>query len=587
MRTTDIFLSIGLLFLITSKATGQDQERSWQPQPYVKIDRVLAQEDGYVQALSNEYNSGPILQKRNWKGELLWETGPYSGSSTAVTTLANLPGKRTIFFWSAWLGCDQLLPQQTIILDSLGQEIDFGFLQPEIRRVLKVTNLPGQSDSLLLAWWNYNAWQIQGNVPLPCTLIQLDLTSANIAKTEFPLIATGIGDAPALVIDPQDQIWVGLPNGGVGQFHPATQEITDTQATSLGLIQDILYPPSASRILIGDEVIARVDGQGNILAQTGLPGFVALHGEVLDDKIMIRAGKKGTKPGVSTFFILDSMLNVEQTLDTLPNGSVIEHVLTHQGKALVFGNEHQNTYVKTWAPDTGFEPLKQDAHLVEVYVGKIALKSGGTDGWFPSCTIQLSDFYLHIQNDGQDTLDRILVNWNQYLPQESFVTFDCKNGLRQLLFDDLHLAPGASEWYVFPEIDLWVIENCKLPYQLNETFCMELSCPDNRIDADHSNDAQCILIDVFLSSNENLDQSTQFRISPNPFRDQITLEDIPLSTHSLIIINQRGQPFFKAKVNPSTKEMSLPPGPSGLYHLVLLNQQNQIIQTHRLIRMSE
>ncbi|MEZ5030313.1 MAG: hypothetical protein R2787_02845 [Saprospiraceae bacterium] len=585
MRIVVCTLIVSLWILAISY--GQETELSWQPFPYFKVDRVLAQEDGYVQALSSEYNSGPILQKRNWQGELLWEAGPYWNSSSAVTSLAKLNGKRTIFFWSGLLGCDLLSPQQTILLDSLGQEVDFGFLQPEIRRVLKVINLPGQSDSLLLAWWNYNAWQIQGNIPLPCTLIQLDLTSANIAKTEFPLTGTGIGDAPALVIDPNDQIWIGLPNGGIGQFHPATQEITDTQATGLGLIQDILFPPSTSRILLGDEVIARVDDQGKVLVQTEIPGFVALHGEVIGDKIMIRAGKKETEPGASTFFILDSLLNVEQTLDTLPNGSVIEYMLAHQDKALVFGNDHLNTFVKTWDPVTGFEPLRQDAHLVEVYVGNIALKSGDTGEWFPTCTIRLSDFYLHIQNDGQDTLERVLVNWNQFLPQESFVTFDCKTGLRQLLFDDLHLAPGASDWYAFPEIDLWVIKNCHLPYQLNETFCMELSCPNNRIDADHSNDAQCIPIDVLLSSIEDLDQATQIKISPNPFRDQFTLKDIPLAAQSLIIIDQMGQTFFQAEVNSSTLQMSLPPGPSGLYHLVLLDQQNLIFATHRLLRIPE
>ncbi len=566
---------------------GQDVEHSWQPRPYFKIDRVLAQEDGYVQAISNESYSGPILQKRNWQGELLWEAGPYSGSSTAVTSLANLPGKRTIFFWSEWSGCDQLFPQQTIILDSLGQDVDFGFLQPEIRRVLKVTNLPGQPDSLLLAWWNDNAWQIQGNIPLPCTLIQLDLTSANIAKTEFPLTTTGIGDAPALVIDPDDQIWIGLPNGGIGQFHPSTKEITDTQATSLGLIQDILFLPSSSRILLGDEVIARVDDQGNVLAQTGIPGFIALHGEIIHDKIIIRAGKKGTEPGVYTQFILDSMLNIEQSLDTLPNGSIIQLVLAHQDKALVFGNEHLNTFVKTWHPVTGYEPIKQDAHLVEVYVGNIALKSEPGGGWFSTCTIQLSDFYLHIQNDGQDTLSQVLVNWNSFLPQDILVSSWCWVGPKQLLLKDMHLAPGASEWFAFPEIDLEVLQNCQLPYHLNETFCMELSCPNDRIDADHSNDAQCIPIDIILSSSDDVIKATDIRISPNPFRDEITLEDIPFSAHSLIVIDQMGQPFFKAEVNPSTKELPLPPGPNGIYHLVLLDHQNQILQTFRLIRVSE
>ena len=104
---------------------------------------------------------------------------------------------------------------------------------------------------------------------------------------------------------------------------------------------------------------------------------------------------------------------------------------------------------------------------------------------------------------------------------------------------------------------------------------------------DHGVNTQTVIFPVFKvldkvdSSVENFPLADQPRVYPNPANDRITISDLPVSTHPLVIdlINQAGQVIFRKQFsgNRSSETIELPGIHKGIY-LIRMNGSKSLVK---------
>lgn len=567
---------------------SQDHEFTWQPIPYSQIGATTAVSGGFIITTSHSSEiTGPLqIRKYNWQGELIWETALNSSTSNwnLASNIFETPTKQIIIFWSG-ISCDQGIPNFYSILDSNGVYINT-ITQLDWTKIDKIVCTTSQTDT------SYVAWTSQG-IKLDNDPILKDINYSIIgfdpligAIMAYPISAKGFGHSPALIQDVDGRVWIGLKDGGIACFNPQTGMVTDSMFTNVGLVYDVIFLPDSSAYLMCDEKIVHLDNQGGQLSEKLFPGSIVTQGFLGIDELSALSMDK--QSGKFSAHSLNLNLQVNSTIDTITNDTYITGVAVHQGQTWVLGQEHLNVFAKSYTMDNPANPLRQDAHILDYTFQELELSILKQWNSLYEYTIRPKELKLLVLNNGTDTLDHFTINWNIKIPPVPLFSF-CNYLMEYHSYTvkEAKLAPGESDWFFIPGVEFIKIDTSQNLELISFNPCLELTCPNNHIDADHSNDTLCLPIELLISSQSEPERAATLTCFPNPFTNQITLENIPEEAQHFSVFDQWGRIVLKSEVNSPNESIILPSGPGGMYAIVAFNKHGQINGSYRLIRMTE
>ncbi|MCF8238299.1 MAG: T9SS type A sorting domain-containing protein [Saprospiraceae bacterium] len=383
----------------------------------------------------------------------------------------------------------------------------------------------------------------------------------------------------ALCRDPWGAIHISAPGGGIGIYDHVLDSITTIQFSDFGAVLDILFPTDSTMILLGYEHLAIVKNNGTILQEEVFPDQQLLSGFLSNGNLVMNILE--ISQNKHRFVLMNPDLSLINSIQAFSDDTRIQTVLKGKNAHLVFGQESQNVFMKSIDFAGQVEPLRQDAAITNMTWTDITTSVVKQVYCRPE--VAFSGLEIEIQNNGLDTLNSVLVNWNEQV-QFSYNTSWCQSFSRQFPLEKLKLPPGATIWVPLPEITFFKDIPCDSSYQFD--ICFELSTPNNRIDANHSNDKFCVPIDVKTTSTADLKSDRHVLVYPDPFSYTLHLDNLPNTTKNVQLLDLFGRVISAQPVSAGTSfSFDLPNGPSGLYLLVISDEDGQIIETKRLLRV--
>jgi hypothetical protein len=204
-------------------------------------------------------------------------------------------------------------------------------------------------------------------------------------------------------------------------------------------------------------------------------------------------------------------------------------------------------------PDAALTAMSQDAPLEVLSVN---------NGWY---VFKGGQFKVQVQNTGSQTLQSVDVQigfeWinNYYRPVE------------RRHFSGLSLAPGESTWLDFG--DFKIVQQSTAPTQ----FCFWTARPNEKPDADHSNDDYCHAVLVAVQEPS----ASQLRISPNPSAEGFWV-NAPNENTTCNLFDSTGRLIQTSKIPTGQDRYFVPTAnlPNGMYIFQLGKFIEKIIVQH-------
>ncbi len=558
------FLNQILLFLYlicwAPFISAQSLEKSWQPFPVSEMGPVEQMKNGYVWTVDSPmHGNGPaIIQRADDSGNILWEKhlSIWPNLIQLLDILAG-PNEEVIISYY-YIDCDVAGGSGLMILDSLGEFIGGYNLGKDNSSIYNMKSVSSTSIFPLIGGY--------GN-----KLVRLDSLSSDLVF--LPLNQKG-----NLILEgPDKKFFLSLDDGGLAVMDPLTEAISDTSLTSFHDIQDIFFSSDTSRFLVTRDSIFHVHSSGTILNKTELNNFQYWDGFINQGYLYLINYSSGNPE----LIILDYQLDTISLVSGFTDDTQISRLIPGNNEPILFGQESNNVFLKSISQIGAWKPLLADPAITDV--SWIDLKTSVEKFGYCHPQASFSGLKIHIKNNGSDTLDRVLVNWNEQV-QFSIPVYWCQSFAQQLLLDNLDLAPGESNWIPLPDLTFFRDVPCDSTYLFD--ICFELSTPNNRIDANHSNDKFCVPIDVKTTSTSDPKSDGHILAYPDPFSHTLHLDNLSNTIRSFQLLDLfgrviSGQPILTW---PSFT-IDVPNGHSGLYILVLFDEDGQIIETKRLLRV--
>ncbi len=571
-------LSICLLLFCHSSAFGQLPGFTWQPGPLTELDIVIPVKDGWLWAVGGlKMGYSPsYLQKRSPTGELVWESDIPPQNGSFLSGLVELPDHRIMAIFTLSF-CDHWVGPSYMLIDSDGKFLQYKDIDNTSYQTYKLTSFVQQTDTFLLAWKK----DFNTSPPYPYSLTHWNISTGT--EYIYPIQSDGQDRPVVLKYDDNGYILIGLSSGGFGTFAPETGLVSDTLAADFGIVYDVAFQPDGSFFTCGTEKLAFYNAQGLKLKQLDLPNEIITTGYATNGNLVAFTTNQATSE--NRIFVLSSILDTISIIENLSDDALLTQLLVVEEQPWALGQEHQNVFAKSFSSTSNSPFLNQDAELLEISF-ESSLDTI-TPYFTPNCkaTFNLEKVKIHILNNGTLPLHQVFLNWDNYFL--SSWSFGCEYSKQQFLIEGLDLLPGQSEWISIPDIELYTYVECGTSINIDHDFCMELTCPNQMIDGDHTNDFSCTTLEFLISFQKDPTASEIFSTYPNPFVDQITLENIPEEAQHFSVFDQWGRIVLKSEVNSPNKSIILPPGPGGMYAIVAFNKHGQIKGSYRLIRMTE
>ncbi|MCB9312833.1 MAG: hypothetical protein H6568_08700 [Lewinellaceae bacterium] len=561
--------------LPTSVLDGQTDELTWQPIPLSQVWSVASMKDGFVWAVSSpEYGTGKVtFQKRDWNGAVVWEHPIQIGNhnQARVSDILAYPDGSTLAFINA-MQCDYLGPSILIRLDSLGTYVS-GTTIPSPRFYSNAIPLKEDEHFPILAWGSGVAIpSLWGNGS--SELYRFDSLSAPPVKVPVPDASLN----RLMFLDDTGEVRVGLASGGLAVLDPVTGQLSDTTDLSFGPVTVILPQTDTTRWFLRPGKIGLVHQDGSVLQEKVVTDLVPVSGLVRDGHLILLTWD--SKTYLRDILVLNEALDILDTDVQFSDDTGIIGLIGDPDHTWVIGQEHQNVFAKDIDPTGSWAPLISDATLVAMNYAS-TVRDSLDSGLFCHLWNQLTDVQIGVRNDGLDTLRQIILSWSSIM-QPSFFTW-CDFGWSQLPFDGLAIAPGDTGWMAISQLDLSAQYFCDAPIQDLE-FCMEVSCPNGKIDAHHEGDTLCTSF-PWISTSLQQDEAPEWNLFlPNPFTDFIQCTTLPAGTVRIRMYGPLGELVAEFSGVETSTSYTIPAGPSGLYLLVGQDQKGRITAWQKLVR---
>lgn len=557
-----LLIAIGILPGCASLVQAQSLERSWQPYPIAELGPVEQMKNGFVWSADSPLNgNGPaIIQRVDASGNILWEKDlPIWPNLIQLLDILAGPNEEVILSYY-YIDCDVAGGSGLMILDSLGKFIGGYNLGKDNSSIYNMKSVSSTSIFPIIGGYGEK-------------LIRLDSLSADL---EFiPLEQKG-----HLIHEGPDKMFLlSLDDGGLAVIDPFSGALSDSSFTSLPYIQAIFFPSDTTRLLITKDSIFHTHSSGTILSKKILNKFHYWGGGI-NQKFIYLINYASDDPEL---IILDYQLDTISLVSGFTDDTRIGRVIPGKNEPVLFGQERNNVFLKSISQIGDWKPVTDDPAITDV--SWVDLKTNVEKYSYCHPEAAFSGLNIQIQNNGSDTLDHVIVNWNEQV-QFSIPVYWCQPFAHQLSLENLDLPPGDSKWVPLPDITFFRDVPCDSTYQFD--ICFELSAPNERIDANQTNDNFCFPIEAITTSTAIPEIYENTLIYPIPFSHSLTIDHLPAATTTLQILDLFGREIYRKSVlDMHSISVDIPPSQSGFHILLLTDHHGNQLLSRSLLRVDQ
>lgn len=573
---------MAMLFVAITSLPAQLSEQTLQHFPYGNLRHAEPTSDGYLLAFSpNPWGGTVVIQKIDLQGKEVWQyklnsSGWFNYNIMDMLVLDNDECILSVnLVWGVF--CPDF-SDMNIHLSADGQVLSYtGSL-----------SYNGASPSGLvqtLSEQEANPFLVYSVVKYPLyygggAIYLVDTSSMGHSLTAYYHLNSSLPDF--FFKDTRGRFLVPVPQG-IGIFDPVAYTISDSLYLGTSHVQAVTNAPDSTLLVVHHESIVRINMEGEVLDTRHYPGSKLWKAQYVGDNLYLLDHKN--KANELLWILNRETMEVIDVLSSFTDGTSFGGVLPGDGEHYVWGNERHNGFIKPITFSGEYESVTTDVAMVDFQLENINV-SALDPSWMDAIQVEFKDIKVNIQNTGQETVNEVIIN----LPVDLNTTLQISmnNPLPfpkvQVRVEDIQLLPGQSTW--LDAGDLTFIGH-KMPAGslLSFEYCLELSSPNNRIDASDANDKLCKIYNHLISSNEEIGTSRAISAWPNPFTDQLQLEGLPEGSHRLSLVDVLGREQAQIQLNGSpSATIDLPPGYGGFYTLILKDSSGQVHTTIPLFR---
>ncbi|MEO0468359.1 MAG: T9SS type A sorting domain-containing protein [Bacteroidota bacterium] len=360
-------------------------------------------------------------------------------------------------------------------------------------------------------------------------------------------------------------------------------------------IQHAIPINDSSYLMVQDRTLSRLDVNFGTIDTFRIPPALGLVRDVAetDSGIYVLTDKYVGK--VSSQWLFEPVFAVN-----IPSNNIPQQFLPAENGLVISGIQYQDSFpdwlalemrtysqsfFKTYSllgqsdflyPDLSIDSVIFDSEEFEKYYPFWA-----NDEWRPAVRRTIR---LRLKNTGQVPIDQVSINSGSCsFTYNCFGTYSSVAPLVKA-FQFSPLMPGQTTDIVFENCLQLILYNSTLAqYDTIQKFCIDVSVPNHRIDADPTNDRWCRTLDItHLLTHSEPRQDISLSIFPNPTSHHLRIRSgSPIER--LILRDLKGRILIEKAVARQTEStLSLLDLPKGLYLLAIESEAGRLFR--RIVR---
>ena len=333
--------------------------------------------------------------------------------------------------------------------------------------------------------------------------------------------------------------------------------------------------PDSTYLIATDSSLSRLDSAYNLINQFDLTtiNYSANHIDLSAGKIW------ATNSTGSDFVSFNFNLQLIDSFRTQGSGVRVNSLSVFDSSIVIVGMEtgHRNySYIKSYSTSGNADYYPVDLALTNVTYDTAFVDQPSP---LPSGVYRLSFVSrITVENTGLDTIRSFFVNC------QSFLGGPCGPFTYTILKENLNILPGQTYNFPLDTLSEYGLVLSSFPYYYQ--FCVWISCPNFRVDKDHSNDYLCDTIQAEdPNSIAELRDFPKVNIYPNPSGNLCTIE-LPeqyAQGYSYVLYDSFGKEQFSGSLPDKMNPVNLSAFSSGVYFIKIIFQTKTI--TKRIIKL--
>lgn len=575
-----VYLSAFFAFIIGFQLYAQTElpEFSWQIHPLTEAGVACPSHDGGIIWVTNTFKFNlperPTIAAFDKNGTERWRTTIdlfyHESIQFEPTQLMQLnEGKYLLAYHS--FDCDFPHPPGLLVFDDSGYIIHhypLDIYDPEPIVVTPVINEPNR----ILGWFGYGDLK---------SLMSFDTDSEILINYEYVL--KPFKHNPILQYDSNNRLILSLQEGGLGVLDINSGQVSDTLLDTGHHIFALSELPDGQFIAAGERWLGRISNDGDILAE-----MIDLEYDIIQlwtvNNLIYALCKEYDFHYIN---IYDENLLLVKTIEKFSDDTRIKGLIADDDRHWIWGNESNNPFAKSIDSNGEYQELEYDAEILEYdYQRRNATETKSVWEELWRYDVSFEDFKIKIKNNGNTILNEIILNVDTIIQFIPWGPRFCEYGVHQVQIKDMHLAPGSSDWY---SLDNLQFRSHYVPSRhsgFNLNLCLELSCPDFRIDINHANDKLCKIENFIINTQNEVQSHSGLFIYPNPASNNLIINNIPDDARKIALINLLGSKIADYNLNQKNSILlNIDDVPSGSYMIIIFDKKGHVIMQEKFIKI--
>ncbi|MCO6485272.1 MAG: T9SS type A sorting domain-containing protein, partial [Saprospiraceae bacterium] len=567
----------GILMLLPLLLTvfglqAQWAERTWQPFPFTELAGAVPVEGGAVLAFKSGppiSHGGVRLDKVNADLAVTWSRDlcPFPGGGCALRGLQSLPDGRIFAATYQFGDCQDAIPADAYILWQLldpetGEVLDIEYYHLKLNWIESDTFYPfavldTSGEARVLMRVDDVIWTDGGSFGEWDTLFTTISAKKYLAAMALP-----------------DQRFVTQTETGIRVFDYAGEEMMSLAAFWEGndVLQAIHAMPDGNWLFVFHHQLIVTTPQPVKINGVHFPALT-IHSAIPDGNTFLVAG---FNQAGNMLFRLDTLFQFLASYPATTNNTFFHTAFPSGNDYLLAGSEKSNAFAVVVNDLDEQAEFIRDLKLEQAAPVESKIYPNGSHSYL----IDFSGWEVTVGNNGTDTIESFHVSLEY---PENFPWNPCKDLGIQKRFDSISLAPGGTmtwmlDGFVLVGIRGMLDDPDKVP------VCVIVSCPDDQMDSDHSNDVFCFDIDLSVVQIQEVTHESGMSIWPNPAGDKINLAINTEKTIAFQIVNHLGQVMQSGTQVSGISEINTAGWHSGWYSVVARDAGNQQVYSGRFFK---
>lgn len=577
LRINPLFDNNGILMLLPLLLTvvglqAQWGERTWQPYPFTELAGAVPVEGGAVLA----FRSGPPishggvrLDKVNADLEITWSRDlcPFQGGGCALRGLQSLPDGRIFAATYQFGDCQDAIPADAYLLWQL--------LDPETGEVLDI-----KFYHLKLNWIESDTFHpfavsdTSGEVKVMMRVSDRILTDSQEPGKWDTLFQTVSNEHYLAALALPGKRFVTQTASGIRVFDTEGGEMLNLDAFWEGddVLQAIHAMPDGNWLFVFHHQLIVTTPQPEKINGIYFPALT-IHSAIPDGNTFLVAG---FNQAGNVLFRLDTLFQFLASYPAITNNTLFHTVFPSGNGYLLAGNEKSNAYAVVVNDLNEEDEFIHDLKLEQAAPLASKIYPNGADVYL----IDFSGWEVTVGNNGTDTIESFHVSLEY---PKNFAWGACKDLGIQERFDSISLAPGETMTWMLDGFVLVGIRGMLDDPDI-VPVCVIVSCPDDKMDSDHSNDVFCFDVDLSVVQIQEVTHESGMSIWPNPVGDKINLAINTEKNIAFQIVNHLGQVMQSGTQISGISEINTAGWHSGWYSVIARDAGNQQVYSGRFFK---